>query len=285
MIERIATHKRTKEIINENSFLFKKRFGQNFLVDTNIINKIIEGSEITEDDLVIEIGTGIGSLTQGLLENAKQVIGIEIDKNLIPIVNETLKDYDNLTLINEDILKVDIAQVIKDAGFTSAKVVANLPYYITTPIIMNLLEQDLPIDSITVMVQKEVGHRMSAKNNTKEYGSLSVIVQYYCNATLVTNVPESCFMPKPNVTSCVINLKKHDEKPITVSDEKEFFAFVKMAFSQRRKTLVNCIFSSNKYDLSKVELGKLLEDNGFNPLLRGESLTIFELAEIFELLQ
>ncbi len=283
MIERIATHKKTKEIIEKYDFLFKKRFGQNFLIDGHVINKIIKGSKITKDDLVIEIGCGIGSLTQELLENAGKVIAIEIDKNLIPIVKEdTLKDYDNFEIINEDVLKVDIQQVIKDSGYKSAKVVANLPYYITTPIIMVLLEQDIDIDSITVMVQKEVGERMSAKESSKAYGSLTCVVQYYCEPYLVANVPVNCFMPRPNVDSAVIRLTKHTEKPISVEDEKEFFDFIKIGFSQRRKTLVNCIFSSNKYGLSKDEIGELLEQCGYSKTARGESFKLADFAKIFQ---
>ncbi len=285
MIERIATHKKTKEIIEKYDFLFKKRFGQNFLVDGHVINKIIKGSKITEDDLVIEIGCGIGSLTQELLENAGKVIAIEIDKNLIPIVQDTLKDYDNFEIINEDVLKVDIQEVIKNSGYKSAKVVANLPYYITTPIIMGLLEQDIDIDSITVMVQKEVGERMSAKESSKAYGSLTCVVGYYCEPYLVANVPVNCFMPRPNVDSAVIRLTKHKEKPISVDNEKDFFDFIKIAFSQRRKTLVNCIFSSNKYNLSKDEIGQLLESCGYSKTIRGESLKLSDFATVFEKIQ
>ncbi len=285
MIERIATHKKTKEIIEKYDFVFKKRFGQNFLIDGHVINKIINGSKITEDDLVIEIGCGIGSLTQELLEHAGKVIAIEIDKNLIPVVTETLKDYDNFEIINEDVLKVDIQEVIKNSGYKSAKIVANLPYYITTPIIMGLLEQNIDIDSITVMVQKEVGERMSAKESSKAYGSLTCVVQYYCEPYLVANVPVNCFMPRPNVDSAVIRLTKHKDKPIKVDKEKDFFEFIKIAFSQRRKTLVNCIFSSNKYDLSKEELGDLLEQCGFSKTARGESLKLSDFANIFEQLE
>ncbi len=285
MIERIATHKKTREIIEKYDFLFKKRFGQNFLVDGHVIGKIINGSKITEDDLVIEIGCGIGSLTQELLENAGKVIAIEIDKNLIPIVQDTLKDYDNFEIINEDVLKVDIQQVIKDSGYKSAKVVANLPYYITTPIIMGLLEQDIDIESITVMVQKEVGERMSAKESTKAYGSLTCVVQYYCEPYLVANVPVNCFMPRPNVDSAVIRLTKHTDKPVSVENEKEFFEFIKIAFSQRRKTLVNCIFSSNKFGLSKDEIGDLLEQCSYSRTARGESLTLSDFAKIYTEIQ
>ncbi len=282
MIERIATHKRTKEIISQHEFLFKKRFGQNFLIDGHVVNKIVTGSNITKDDLVIEIGAGIGSLTQELLENAGKVISIEIDNNLIPILQETLKDYDNFEIINEDVLKVDIQKVIEDSGYKSAKVVANLPYYITTPIIMGLLEQDIAIESITVMIQKEVAYRMNAKPSTKDYGSLSAVVQYYCDTYLVANVPENCFMPRPNVSSAVIRLTKRDEKPVQVDNEKAFFEFIKIGFSMRRKTLVNCIFNSKKYNYTKVELEQKLEILGYSKSVRGESLTLADFAEIFK---
>ncbi len=285
MIERIATHKKTREIIESNEFLFKKRFGQNFLVDTHVVKKIIAGSLITKDDLVIEIGCGIGSLTQELLENAGKVIAIEIDTNLIPIVKETLKDYDNFEVINDDILKVDLNAIIKNSGYKSAKVVANLPYYITTPIVMGLLEEENAIESITVMVQKEVGERMSSKEGTKAYGSLSVVVQFYCEAYLVANVPVNSFMPRPGVDSAVVRLTKYTDKPLKVSNEKAFFEFVKVAFSQRRKTLVNCIYSGNKYGLSKTELEEVLESIGFNKSIRGEKLTPPEFAKVFETLE
>ncbi|MFV0440042.1 MAG: 16S rRNA (adenine(1518)-N(6)/adenine(1519)-N(6))-dimethyltransferase RsmA [Lachnospirales bacterium] len=282
MIERIATHKRTKEIIAENEFLFKKRFGQNFLVDSHVVNKIVKGSEITKDDFVIEIGCGIGSLTQELLENAGKVTAIEIDKNLIPIVKKTLESYDNFEVINDDVLKVDLQKIIDESGYKRAKIVANLPYYITTPIVMGLLEQNLDIDSITVMIQKEVGDRMSAKEGTKAYGSLSVVVQYFCDVYLVANVPVNCFMPRPTVDSAVVRLKKYNDKPIEVDDEKSFFAFVKIAFSQRRKTLVNCIFNSTKYDLTKVEIENILENIGYNKSIRGEKLTVEDFSKIYK---
>ncbi|MFV0520212.1 MAG: 16S rRNA (adenine(1518)-N(6)/adenine(1519)-N(6))-dimethyltransferase RsmA [Lachnospirales bacterium] len=285
MIERIATYKKTKEIIENNNFLFKKRFGQNFLIDGHVIKKIINGSLITKDDLVIEIGCGIGSLTQELLENAGKVIAIEIDTNLIPIVNETLKDYDNFEVINEDILKVNINEIIEKSGYKSAKVVANLPYYITTPIVMALLEEENNIDSITVMVQKEVGERMSAKEGTKAYGSLSVVVQFYCEAYLVANVPVNSFMPRPNVDSAVVRLTKYKDKPLKVSNEKAFFDFVKVAFSQRRKTLVNCIYSGNKYNLEKSQLEDILGNLGFNKAIRGEKFTLNEFAKLYEYLE
>ncbi len=283
-LEKIATGKRTKEIIEKYDFVFKKKFGQNFLIDSHVINKIINSADITEDDLVIEIGPGIGSLTEEILEKCGKLIAIEIDTNLIPILEEMFGDCDNFELINQDILKVDIAQIIKDNPYKKVKVVANLPYYITTPIIMNFLENDIPFDDIIVMIQKEVAYRMNAKASSKEYGSLSLVVQYLCDTYLVANVPQNCFMPRPNVDSAVIKLSRLEKPRVDVEDSEKLIKLFKIAFSQRRKTLVNCIFNSGKFDYTKVELEQLLESIGLNPKARGESLTIEDYAKLLEVL-
>ncbi len=283
-LEKIATGKRTKEIIEKYDFVFKKKFGQNFLIDSHVINKIINSADITEDDLVIEIGPGIGSLTEEILEKCGKLIAIEIDTNLIPILEEMFGDCENFELINQDILKVDIAQLIKDNPYKKVKVVANLPYYITTPIIMNFLENDIPFDDIIVMIQKEVAYRMNAKASSKEYGSLSLVVQYLCDTYLVANVPQNCFMPRPNVDSAVIKLSRLEKPRVNVEDSEKLIQLFKIAFSQRRKTLVNCIFNSGRFNYTKVELEQLLESIGLNPKARGESLTIEEYAKILEIL-
>lgn len=279
--ERIATGKYTREVINKYEFFFKKKFGQNFLIDGHVINKIISASDIGKDDLVIEVGPGIGSLTQEIAERAGKVIAVEIDSNLIPILKEdTLKDYDNIEYINEDILKVNINEVIKNSGYHSVKVVANLPYYITTPIIMNLLENKVNVKSITVMIQKEVAYRMSANPSTKDYGSLTLAVQYFSEPYLVANVPQNCFMPRPNVDSAVIRLNVRETPKVDVADERKFFSLIKVAFSQRRKTLLNCIYNSEVFNYSKEEIEAILVKAGFDPRVRGESLTIEEFARL-----
>lgn len=283
-MEKIATFKRTKEIIEENKFLLKKNFGQNFLIDQHVINKIVEGASITKDDLIIEIGPGIGSLTEELLERAKLVVCIEIDKTLIPILEENFKDYDNLVIINEDVLKVDIAKVIEDNGFKSAKLVANLPYYITTPIIMDTLEKGYPITEIVVMIQKEVAYRMNAKPSTKEYGALSIVVEYYADTYLVANVPPNCFMPRPNVDSAVIRLTTLEETRVSPKNKPMFFKLVKAGFSMRRKTLVNCIFNMPEVTMSKTEIENMLESIDINPKIRGEALDIYQYTLICDTL-
>lgn len=283
-MEKIATFKRTKEIIEENKFLLKKNFGQNFLIDQHVINKIVEGASITEDDLIIEIGPGIGSLTEELLERAKLVVCIEIDKTLIPILEENFKDYDNLVIINEDVLKVDIAKVIEENGFKSAKLVANLPYYITTPIIMDTLEKGYPITEIVVMIQKEVAYRMNAKPSTKEYGALSIVVEYFADTYLVANVPPNCFMPRPNVDSAVIRLTTLEETRVNPKNKDMFFKLVKAGFSMRRKTLVNCIFNMPQVTMTKTEIENMLESIGINPKIRGEALDIYQYTLISDTL-
>ncbi len=282
---KIGTHKKTTEIVEKYSFNFKKNFGQNFLIDSHVLNKIVDASDITDEDLVIEVGPGIGSLTEYLAERAKKVVCIEIDKKLIPILNETLEGYNNVEIINDDILKVDLNKIIEEHGFKKAKMVANLPYYITTPIIMNVLENDINIEAITVMIQKEVASRMSAKSGTKDYGSLTIAVQYYSEPYLVANVPQNCFKPRPNVDSAVIRLKKRNKKEIEVSDEKLMFYIIKIAFSQRRKTLLNCIFNSVEFNFDKSVIEDILIEAKLDPKIRGEKLTINEFANLTEVIK
>ncbi len=279
--ETIASGARTKELITKYGFNFKKSYGQNFLIDTHVLNKIINSAELTKDDYVIEIGPGIGSLTQELCSKAGKVTAIEIDKKLIPILNESLSEFENLDIINEDVLKVDLHELIKNSGYGSAKVVANLPYYITTPIIMGLLENKVPIKSIIVMVQKEVAARMQSKPGTKDYGSLSLAVQYRADAYLVANVPQNCFMPRPNVDSAVIRLTPLETPKVEVRDEVFFFEIIKSAFSMRRKTLVNCFFNSGICN-SKEEIAKVLVECGLDEKVRGETLGLVEFSKLAE---
>lgn len=275
-MDKIATQKRTKEIIEKNQFSLKKSFGQNFLIDGHVISKIINSADISKDELIIEIGPGIGSLTEELLDRAKKVICIEIDKTLIPILEENFKDYDNLLIINEDILKVDLKKIINEQGFETAKIVANLPYYITTPIIMDCLEKKYPITSIIVMIQKEVAYRMNAKPSTKDYGSLSIVVNYFADTYLVANVPSNCFLPRPNVDSAVIKITRLLEPRANPKNEEMFFRLVKAGFSMRRKTLVNCIFNMDEVSLSKDEIATLLIELNIDKNIRGEALTIYD---------
>lgn len=271
---------KTKQIIKKYEFNFKKNFGQNFLVDERVLDKIVSAADINENDLVIEVGPGIGTLTQAMAKKAGKVVSVEIDKTLVPILGELLADYDNIEIINEDILKVDINELIERHKGMNVKMAANLPYNITTPIIMNILEKHIPMESLTVMIQKEVAYRMNAKPSTKDYGSLSLVTQYYCEPYLVANVPQNCFMPRPNVDSAVIKLTILKEPRVEVKDEQFMFDFIKAAFSQRRKTLVNCIFSSGMLGLNKEELGKVLNELGYDERVRGESLTLEDYAEI-----
>ncbi len=275
MTERISTPSKTKQIIEENHFTFKKNFGQNFLIDSNILENICQCADITKDDCVLEIGPGIGSLTQILAESAREVVAVEIDKTLIPILKQTLTGYDNVEILNQDILKTDIDAIIaeKNNG-RPIKVVANLPYYITTPIIMDLLEKERHIDSITVMVQKEVAERMQAGPKNKEYGALSIAVQYYCDANLDMIVQPSCFMPRPKVASAVITLKVLPERKVISKDENLFFHLVKCAFGQRRKTLLNSLNNQGDLNLSKEELTAIITSLGWDERIRGEALGI-----------
>ena len=276
----------TIEILKKYDFMFQKRFGQNFLIDTHVLDKIIKSAEITKDDLVLEIGPGIGTMTQYLCENAREVIAVEIDKNLIPILeNDTLAEYDNVTVINEDILKLDLNALVKERnGGNRIKVVANLPYYITTPIIMGLFESHVPLQNITVMVQKEVADRMQAGPGSKDYGALSLAVQYYAKPYIAANVPPNCFMPRPNVGSAVIRLTLHEEPPAKVKDEAFMFALIRASFNQRRKTLVNGLTNAADLKVSKEEVQAALEQMGLSATVRGEALTLEQFAELANLL-
>ncbi len=285
MTQRISTPQRTREIIAENQFTFKKNFGQNFLIDTNILESIAEHAQITKEDCILEIGPGIGSLTEVLAEYAREVVAVEIDKTLIPILEQTLSHCNNITLINQDILKTDIESIIEEKNSGNPiKVIANLPYYITTPIIMGLLEKNYPIDSITVMVQKEVAERMESAPNTKEYGALSVAVQYYCDTAINLIVPPSSFMPQPKIASAVITLKTIPNRKIQVKNEQMFFHVVKCAFGQRRKTLLNTLFNQGNFQMSKEEFTELIENLGWDARVRGETLSIQQFGQLADAL-
>ena len=280
-MEKLSNPQKTIEVIKKYQFKFQKKFGQNFLIDERVIDKIIAAAEITKEDCVLEIGPGIGTLTQMLAEHAKQVIAVEIDKNLIPVLEDTLGDYDNILIINQDILKVDINELAeKYNGGKPIKVVANLPYYITTPIIMGLFESHVPLDSVTVMVQKEVAQRMQEGPNCKEYGALSLAVQYYANPYLVANVPPNCFMPRPNVGSAVIRLTRWEQCPVQVEDEKFMFALIRAAFNQRRKTLVNAVNNAKEVGITKEQMTEALNELGYSPTIRGEALSLQEFAAL-----
>ena len=271
----------TLAVINKHEFAFQKKFGQNFLIDEGIVNKIVREAGVTKDDFVLEIGPGIGTMTQLLCEQAGGVAAVEIDTNLIPILKETLAEYDNVTIINEDILKVDIKKLAEEKnGGTPIKVVANLPYYITTPIIMGLFESNVPIDSITVMVQKEVADRMQVGPGTKDYGALSLAVQYYSKPQVVINVPPECFIPRPNVGSAVIRLTRYKEPPVKVKDEKLMFKLIRASFNQRRKTLANGLNNSPEINFSKEEITAAIESLHKGPSIRGEALTLSEFAAL-----
>ena len=276
----------TIEILQKYNFNFQKKFGQNFLIDTHVLDKIIRESGVTKDDLVIEIGPGIGTMTQYLCENAREVVAIEIDKNLIPILQDTLSTYDNITVINEDVLKVDIKKLAEEKnGGKPVKVVANLPYYITTPIIMGLFESHVPIDSITIMVQKEVADRMQEGPGSKEYGALSLAVQYYAKPEIVANVPPNCFMPRPNVGSAVIRLTCHEKPPVEVNDEKFMFNIIRASFNQRRKTLVNGLGNAAFLPVTKEQVVEALEKMQISPTIRGEALSLEQFAKLSNLLK
>ena len=271
----------TIEILQKYRFNFQKKFGQNFLIDTHVLDKIIRAADITKDDFVLEIGPGIGTMTQYLACAAREVTAVEIDKALIPILEDTLSDYDNVTVINEDILKVDIAALAEEKnGGKPIKVVANLPYYITTPIIMGLFENHVPLESITVMVQKEVADRMQVGPGTKDYGALSLAVQYYAEPYIVANVPPNCFMPRPTVGSAVIRLTRHAQPPVHVRDEKLMFRIIRASFNQRRKTLANGLKNSPELDLPKEVISEAIDRLGRGASIRGEALTLEEFAEL-----
>ena len=275
----------TIEVLQKYNFNFQKKFGQNFLIDTHVLEKIIEESGITKDDFVLEIGPGIGTMTQYLCENAREVAAVEIDKNLIPILADTLSAYDNVEVINDDILKVDINKLAEEKnGGKPIKVVANLPYYITTPIIMGLFESHVPIDSITIMVQKEVADRMQVGPGTKDYGALSLAVQYYAKPQILLNVPASCFMPRPNVDSAVIQLTRYEKPPVEVADEHLMFRLIRASFNQRRKTMTNSVGNSPELSVSKEQMAAALEKCGLSATVRGEALTLAQFAELANVL-
>lgn len=271
----LGNPKQTIEVIKQHQFAFQKKFGQNFLVDSHVLGKIVRAAQVTKEDVVLEIGPGIGTLTQYLAEAARQVVAVEIDGNLIPILKETLKEYHNVTVIHNDILKMDIKQLAKEYHEGKPlKVVANLPYYITTPIIMGLFEKHVPMASITVMVQKEVAERMQAKPGNKDYGALSLAVQYYAAPYLVANVPPNCFMPRPSVGSAVIRLTCYVKPPVSVKDEALMFRLIRASFNQRRKTLQNGLTNAPELPFTKEEIGDALKAVGLPPSVRGETLTL-----------
>ena len=278
---KLGNPKNTIEVIQKYDFDFQKKFGQNFLIDERVLEKIISAAEVNKDDFVLEIGPGIGTMTQYLAENSREVMAVEIDKNLIPILSDTLSAYDNVSILNADILKVDIAKIVEEKnGGKPVKVVANLPYYITTPIIMGLFESHVPIDSITVMVQKEVADRMQSGPGTKDYGALSLAVQYYAEPYVVANVPPNCFMPRPKVGSAVIRLTKYKDAPIKVTNEKLLFQLIRASFNQRRKTLSNSLKNSQELPYSKEEVETAITECGLPLNIRGEALTLEQFARL-----
>lgn len=286
MQNKLGNPQRTIEILKKYEFTFQKRFGQNFLIDTHVLEKIITAAEVTAEDCVLEIGPGIGTMTQYLAERAGRVVAVEIDTGLIPILKETLEGYGGVTLINDDILKVDIKKLAEEYnGGRPIKVVANLPYYITTPIIMGLFEGGVPIDSITVMVQKEVAERMRVGPGSKDYGALSLAVSYYASASLVANVPPNCFIPRPGVGSAVMKLTRHKRPPVAASDPDLMFRLIRASFNQRRKTLLNGLANSPELSFTKEEIAAAIEGLGLNPRIRGETLTLGQFADLSNELQ
>ena len=281
----LSNFKNTQEIIKKHNFSIQKKYGQNFLIDEHVLNKIIAAAELTEDDYVIEIGPGIGTMTERMAPECRHVTAIEIDRELIPILSETLSGFDNVDIINEDVLKVDLNKLIAERNDNKpVKVVANLPYYITTPIIMSLLENKIPIDTITVMVQKEVADRMMVGPGTKDYGALSLAVQYYAKHYIVANVPMNCFIPRPNVASAVIRLTCHKEPPVTVKDEKLMFNLIRASFNQRRKTLINGISNFSGLSYTKEQVAMALNSIGLSENIRGEALDLEKFAKLSDAL-
>ena len=282
---KLSNPQNTIQVIQKHGFAFQKKFGQNFLIDAHVLDKIIAAAGVTADDMVLEIGPGIGTMTQYLAERARQVTAVEIDTNLIPILKETLSDYDNVTVINEDILKVDIKKLAEEYnGGKPIKVVANLPYYITTPIIMGLFESGVPIDNITVMVQKEVADRMQVGPGSKDYGALSLAVQYYAEPYIVANVPPNCFIPRPNVGSAVIRLTRHQTPPVEVKDRELMFKLIRASFNQRRKTLLNGLNNSPELSFGKEQIAAAIEQLGVPAAVRGEALTLEQFSRLSDLL-
>lgn len=285
MDNKLVNPQKTIETIQKYQFAFQKRFGQNFLIDSHVLDKIVNAAGITQDDCVLEIGPGIGTMTQYLAENAGHVVAVEIDRNLIPILKETLADYDNVTVINEDILRVDIKALAEEYnGGKPIKVVANLPYYITTPIIMGLFESGVPIDNITVMVQKEVADRMKEGPGSKDYGALSLAVQYYAEPEIVANVPPNCFIPRPNVGSAVIRLTRHKEMPVEVKDPALMFKIIRASFNQRRKTLQNGLGNASELPYTKEQIAAAIAEMGLTPTIRGEALSLAQFAQLSDIL-
>ena len=282
----LGNPRNTSEILNKYKFVFQKKFGQNFLIDTHVLEKIIRAADITNDDFVLEIGPGIGTMTQYLAENARKVMAVEIDRNLIPILEDTLAGYDNVTVVNEDVLKLDLLELVqKENAGKPVKVVANLPYYITTPIIMGIFESHMPLHSLTIMVQKEVADRMQAGPGSKDYGALSLAVQYYAKPYIAANVPPNCFMPRPNVGSAVIRLTKHEQPPVEAADEKLLFGMIRASFNQRRKTLANGLNNSQELGYSKEQIEAAIKKAGFPPAVRGEALTLKQFAQLSNILK
>lgn len=275
----------TIAVLQKYNFTFQKKYGQNFLIDSHVLEKIMDAAETGKDDCVVEIGPGIGTMTQYLAERAGEVVAVEIDKNLIPILTETLADYKNVSIINEDILKVDLNRIVEEKnGGRPVKIVANLPYYITTPIIMGLFENHVPVKSITVMVQKEVADRMQVGPGTKDYGALSLAVQYYAKPEIVAIVPPNCFIPRPNVASAVIRLTCHEKKPVEVKDEKGMFALIRASFNQRRKTLANSLSNAQNLSFTREQVTEALESMQLSPTIRGEALTLEQFAALADIL-
>lgn len=284
-MEKLSNPQRTIEVIKKYEFCFQKKFGQNFLIDGHVLDKIIAGAGVTKDDMVLEIGPGIGTMTQYLAEAAGKVVAVEIDRNLLPILQETLADYDNVKVIHADVLSLDLEKLVQEEnGGRPIKVVANLPYYITTPIIMALFEQHVPLANVTVMVQKEVAARMKSGPGSKDYGALSLAVQYYAEPYIVANVPCNCFMPRPNVDSAVIRLTRYEEPPVQVKDEKMLFKIIRASFNQRRKTLQNGLNNSSELNFTKDQIAAAIAEAGFSPFVRGEALTLEQFAKLTDIL-
>ena len=274
----------TIAVLQKYNFVFQKKFGQNFLIDSHVLEKIVDAAQITDEDCVLEIGPGIGTMTQYLAESAREVVAVEIDRVLIPILQDTLSAYDNVTVLNEDIMKVDVGRIVRERNQgRPIKVVANLPYYITTPIVMSLLENHVPVQSITIMVQKEVADRMQVGPGTKDYGALSLAVQYYALPEVVAHVPANCFMPRPNVDSTVIRLTRYQKPPVEAQDEKHLFALIRASFNQRRKTLANGL--ANGLGISREQVAAALEEMGLSATVRGEALTLEQFADLSNLLK
>ena len=284
-MEKLSNPQRTIEVIKKYEFCFQKKFGQNFLIAGHVLDKIIAGAGVTKDDMVLEIGPGIGTMTQYLAEAAGKVVAVEIDRNLLPILQETLSDYDNVKVIHADVLSLDLEKLVQEEnGGRPIKVVANLPYYITTPIIMALFEQHVPLANVTVMVQKEVAARMKSGPGSKDYGALSLAVQYYAEPYIVANVPCNCFMPRPNVDSAVIRLTRYEEPPVQVKDEKMLFKIIRASFNQRRKTLQNGLNNSSELNFTKDQIAAAIAAAGFSPSVRGEALTLEQFARLTDIL-